>query len=181
MRIGRCHSPTLIRHHEAFAVVQNHSPLSWSVSTWSACLMFLADWYKKTGFSNRTGCCLLLPKKKEKKAHTNRTRKGHNGTWKATLLADLHPARIDEASRWRRFHSPGSRLWARASRGPHSGESPTHIYCDKKHRHTITHKKRLFQSTRYCLLSETPVTLFVVSCLFLSSPPEPPVTVIALK
>lgn len=46
------------------AVVQNHSPLSWSVSTWSTCLIFSADWYKKTGFSNRTGCCLLLPKKK---------------------------------------------------------------------------------------------------------------------
>lgn len=39
------------------------SPWSWSVSTWSACLIFSADWYKKTGFSSRTGCCLPLPKR----------------------------------------------------------------------------------------------------------------------
>lgn len=61
-----------------------------------------------------------------------KTLKGHNDTWKATLPANLQPARINRMSRWRCFDSPGSRPWAQASRAPHSGGSPARIYCKEK-------------------------------------------------
>lgn len=87
--------------------VQDHSPLSWSVSTWSACSIFSADWYKKTGFSNRIGYCLLLPK-------TNTvTHKDRDDSWKGHSIG---------------WPSPGGRLSRR-----HRGFTHQALSCELRH------------------------------------------------
>lgn len=131
-----CRQKTLMRvliPPHSVEVLKLYSPLFWSVSTWSACLKSLADWYKKTSSSNRTGCCRLPPIK----YNTYRTRKGHNDTWKAALLADLCSGGIDETS----LTHQALRCELRHLMD-HTVGKVQHTYTAvKTHRDSITHKK----------------------------------------